>query len=70
MSDDIFDTDLDDDELDEDELEDDHDMLDQVISKADERKHKSLVARRRIENLMELRALREIDESIRLEDLE
>ena len=69
MSDDIFDTDLDDD-LDEEELEEDDDILDQEISKADERKHKSLQARRRIENIMELRALRDIDVSIRLEDLE
>ena len=64
-NDDMFD-----DELDEEEQEDDFDILNDLESITDRKIHKRLDARRRIENLMELRRLREIDESIGFDDLE
>ena len=74
--DDMFDTDLDDEDIDDEdiddelELDEEDDNLAELRSNADAKKRKSLEARRRIENIMELRRLREIDESIGLEDLE
>ena len=59
-----------DDELDEEEQEDNFDILNDLKSITDGKIHKRLDARRRIENLMELRRLREIDENIGFEDLE
>ena len=57
-------------ELDKEEQEDNSDILNDLESLANGEIHKRLDARRRIENLMELRRLREIDESIGFEDLE
>ena len=68
----MSDDDVYDDELDDDEelIDDSDDFLEDLVTHADMKKKKSLEARRRIENWMELRRLREIDESIGLEDLD
>jgi len=75
LADDEIDSDIDDQALDDDDDDqalddDDDDLLNGASTSADMKKRKSLEARRRIENFMELRRLREIDESIGLEDLE
>lgn len=61
--------DLYDDDDDREEAEDDA-CLDEVIQSPDDRKRNSLETRRRIERMLELKRLRELDDSIGLEDLD
>ena len=63
-------TDLyDDDDDDREEIEEDDEFEDILMTPA-ERKRNSLETRRRIEQMIELKRLRELDETIGLEDLE
>ncbi|MEJ2316255.1 MAG: hypothetical protein P8Y83_04775 [Gammaproteobacteria bacterium] len=57
------------DDDDTEEIEDDA-SFEEVIQSAGERKRNSLETRRRIEQMMELKRLREYDDSIGLEDLD
>jgi hypothetical protein len=57
------------DDDDTEEIEDDA-SFEEVIQSAGERKRNSLETRRRIEQMMELKRLREYDESIAAEDLD
>jgi hypothetical protein len=63
-------TDLYDDDDDDREEIDVDDDFETVIPTAADRKRNSLETRRRIEQMMELKRLRELDETIGLEDLE
>jgi hypothetical protein len=58
------------DDDDDTEEADDDASFEEVIQSAGERKRNSLETRRRIEQMMELKRLREFDDSIGLEDLE
>lgn len=60
--------DLYDDDDDQEEIEDDS-SIEEVIQSAGDRKRNSLETRRRIEQMLELKRLRELDDSIALEDL-
>ncbi|MDX1345158.1 MAG: hypothetical protein R3179_04595 [Sedimenticolaceae bacterium] len=57
------------DDDDAEEIEEDG-SFEEVIQSAGERKKNSLETRRRIEQMMELKRLREYDDSIALEDLD
>ena len=57
------------DDDDTEEIEEDA-SFEEVIQSAGERKKNSLETRRRIEQMMELKRLREYDDSIALEDLD
>jgi hypothetical protein len=57
------------DDDDTEEIEDDA-SFEEVIQSAGERKRNSLETRRRIEQMMELKRLREYDDSIAAEDLD
>ncbi len=59
----------DDDDDDREEVEDDA-SFEEVIQTAGDRKKNSLETRRRIERMLELKRLRELDDSIGLEDLD
>lgn len=59
----------DDDDDDREEVEDDA-SFEEVIQSAGDRKRNSLETRRRIEQMLELKRLRELDDSIGLEDLD
>ena len=63
-------TDLYDDDDDDREEIDMDDDFETVITTAADRKRNTLETRRRIEQMMELKRLRELDETIGLEDLE
>lgn len=66
MKEDQFVNDDDDSNLDEDEL---IDALEDIPSSSQKRDERGLDSRRRIEELMELKRLKEIDNSIGLDDL-